>query len=378
MRAVLVSTLAFVLTSSLAEARVVRLRIERREVVLERPLVRRGRTLREADRQGRFRSRPQRCHANGDIVDLKLAPRNARGEVESSADFYMLKPVDPRRGNGRLFYEVGNRGGKAMLSTFQKATGSPDPTTEAEFGDGALMRRVHAALDGMAMGRAGAPGHDADGDADRHRERPPNHREWCAATSSSTSARRQRRSRTAITRPYPVLDPNSAENVMTVRDDPIARGDRSSRDSRWRFVDAGHGRPRRRLRARPHLRRRVSHQRPSRPRVRARRHARPRQLHEVRHVGGQSDRPAFAPRSAGACRRAAAFCGIFSTRASTRTSRGARCSTACSIRSAARAAGRSTTDSARRRATRSSTSTSCSRSICSRSPTGRQPIPKAA
>ncbi len=75
------------------------------------------------------------------IVDLKLAPRNARGEVEASADFYMLKPLDPRRGNGRLFYEVGNRGGKSMLQTFQKAAGSPDPTTEAEFGDGALMRQ---------------------------------------------------------------------------------------------------------------------------------------------------------------------------------------------------------------------------------------------
>ena len=58
---------------------------------------------------------------NAIIVDLPLAPRNARGEVEASADFYMLKPVDPRRGNGRLFYEVGNRGGKAILATFQKA-----------------------------------------------------------------------------------------------------------------------------------------------------------------------------------------------------------------------------------------------------------------
>src|SRR5207245_3648324 len=78
---------------------------------------------------------------NAGIVDLNLAPRNARGEVEASADFYMLKPVDSRRGNGRLFYEVGNRGGKGMLSTFQKAAGSADPTTDAEFGDGALMRQ---------------------------------------------------------------------------------------------------------------------------------------------------------------------------------------------------------------------------------------------
>jgi len=35
-----------------------------------------------------------------------------------------LKPIDPARGNGRLFYEVGNRGGKSMLVTFQKAAGS--------------------------------------------------------------------------------------------------------------------------------------------------------------------------------------------------------------------------------------------------------------
>ena len=33
---------------------------------------------------------------NRGIVDLALAPRNARGLVEFSADFYLLKPVDPR------------------------------------------------------------------------------------------------------------------------------------------------------------------------------------------------------------------------------------------------------------------------------------------
>src|SRR5207249_2520279 len=73
---------------------------------------------------------------NDIIVDLTLAPRNARGEVEATADFFLLKPVDPRRGNGRLFCEVGNRGGKSILATFQKAAASPDPTTQAQFGDG--------------------------------------------------------------------------------------------------------------------------------------------------------------------------------------------------------------------------------------------------
>ena len=65
---------------------------------------------------------------NAAVVDLALAPRNAEGNVVFSADFYLLKPVDPTRGNGRLFYEVGNRGGKGMLVTFQAASGSTDPT----------------------------------------------------------------------------------------------------------------------------------------------------------------------------------------------------------------------------------------------------------
>ena len=63
---------------------------------------------------------------NQGVVDLALAPRNADGMVTVTADFYLLKPVDPAKGNGRLFYEVGNRGGKGMLVTFQKASGSTD------------------------------------------------------------------------------------------------------------------------------------------------------------------------------------------------------------------------------------------------------------
>src|SRR5215211_9274860 len=37
--------------------------------------------------------------ANRPIADLKLAPRNARGLVEFSADFLLLRPADPARGN---------------------------------------------------------------------------------------------------------------------------------------------------------------------------------------------------------------------------------------------------------------------------------------
>jgi hypothetical protein len=48
--------------------------------------------------------------ANAAIVDLPLAPRNAAGRVEFSADFRLLVPADRGTCNGTLFYEVNNRG----------------------------------------------------------------------------------------------------------------------------------------------------------------------------------------------------------------------------------------------------------------------------
>jgi alpha/beta hydrolase family protein len=49
--------------------------------------------------------------ANEQIIDLKLATKNAAGKVEFSADFRMLVPVDRSKASGTLFYEVNNRGG---------------------------------------------------------------------------------------------------------------------------------------------------------------------------------------------------------------------------------------------------------------------------
>ena len=50
--------------------------------------------------------------ANQLIVDLKLARRNSRGNVEFSTEFELHKPVDADRGNHRLIYLVNNRGYK--------------------------------------------------------------------------------------------------------------------------------------------------------------------------------------------------------------------------------------------------------------------------
>lgn len=83
--------------------------------------------------------------ANAIIHDLEFAPRNALGLVEYSADVYLLRPVDPRKGSGTVLFEVANRGGKGLLS-FNRARGSRDPRTAEEFGDGLLMERGYTLL----------------------------------------------------------------------------------------------------------------------------------------------------------------------------------------------------------------------------------------
>ena len=46
---------------------------------------------------------------NAVIVNLDRAPRNARGMVEFSSPFFILKPLDMKRGNQKLWYGVNNR-----------------------------------------------------------------------------------------------------------------------------------------------------------------------------------------------------------------------------------------------------------------------------
>ena len=74
------------------------------------------------------------------IADLGKAPRNARGLVEFSSDLFILRPKDAAKGNGVVFFDVVNRGNLELLATFNHAAGSADPATEAEYGDGLLMR----------------------------------------------------------------------------------------------------------------------------------------------------------------------------------------------------------------------------------------------
>lgn len=77
---------------------------------------------------------------NRAIADLDLAPRNARGRVEFSADLFILAPQDPARASGSVLFEISNRGNKSLLTTFNRASGSLDPMLPEHFGDGLLMR----------------------------------------------------------------------------------------------------------------------------------------------------------------------------------------------------------------------------------------------
>jgi len=77
---------------------------------------------------------------NKRIADLDAAPRASDGRVHFTADLYVLRPVDPARGNGTLLFEIANRGRKGILGRFNRARPSQDPTAPGDFGDGFLMR----------------------------------------------------------------------------------------------------------------------------------------------------------------------------------------------------------------------------------------------
>jgi len=176
--------------------------------------------------------------ANAGIVDLDHAPRNARGRVEASADFMVLRPRQrPARGSTALL-EVSNRGGKAVLPYFDGAAWSVNPTTDEDFGDRLLMRlgltiiwvgwqfdvpheprllRLHAPV-ATEGGRRIEGLVRSDWTIDQPATRVPlGHRGHV---------------------PYPVADPRHPDNVLSVRDAPLGPRRIVPRD-RWDFAREG-------------------------------------------------------------------------------------------------------------------------------------------
>src|SRR5690348_4680792 len=109
--------LALILTTAVADARVTRLEIRQQEPFAA------GQAFGDVGAYekvvGRFHGELDPAHPlNAEIVDLDKAPRNGRGMVEYSSDFYILKPADISKGNGALLYDVNNRGNKRALVQF--------------------------------------------------------------------------------------------------------------------------------------------------------------------------------------------------------------------------------------------------------------------
>jgi hypothetical protein len=131
--------LALALSVSAAQARVTRIEIVRSEPFAGGESF--GSVGAYQKIVGRFHGELDPAQAlNAGIVDLDKAPRNTRGQVEYSADFYILRPADLAKGNGALLYDVNNRGNKRALVAFGSAPPSNDPSTPAQAGNGFLMR----------------------------------------------------------------------------------------------------------------------------------------------------------------------------------------------------------------------------------------------
>jgi len=182
-----------------------------------------------------------RLPPNRIVADIDQAPGDDRGRVSHSADFYLVKPKNLEKGNGTLLLEVGNRGGKGLLSFFNLAAGSLDPSTEENFGDGFLMERGFSLLwVGWQWDTPKRPG--------IMRMYPP------IATDGEKPIRGLVRSDFVPIRPetdhsladrdhlpYLVADEGAPENVLTVRDS-VEGERRVVPRSKWKFARLENGR----------------------------------------------------------------------------------------------------------------------------------------
>ena len=78
---------------------------------------------------------------NSKVVDIEYGPVNKYGTISFSTEVFILRPTDTSRGNGKLFFDYGNRGNKRALQYFNDAVASNDPKTLDHCGNGFLFRR---------------------------------------------------------------------------------------------------------------------------------------------------------------------------------------------------------------------------------------------
>jgi hypothetical protein len=78
---------------------------------------------------------------NRGIALIDKAPLNAGGKVEFATDFFILRPKDFAKGNGRILYEVNNRGRKMLIGNIcDGPQGMNDPKTVKDLGNAFPLR----------------------------------------------------------------------------------------------------------------------------------------------------------------------------------------------------------------------------------------------
>jgi len=210
----------FALVTSGAEAHVTRVEI------LSRADVQDGREFGLAGAYERIIGRvyfavdPANIH-NRQVVDLDKAPRNAQGEVQFSAELYVYKPKDTNKGNGAVLFEVSNRGGRGILRLVDGGS-SADPN--GEIGDGFLLREGYTiawlgwefdlADEGEKVRLTAPVAHEAGGKEIRGLVRS----DFTLSQKTDDMPLGHIMLGPNGGKSYPVDDPGSAKNVLTVRE----------------------------------------------------------------------------------------------------------------------------------------------------------------
>jgi len=175
---------------------------------------------------------------NNAIVDLDKAARDATGRVEFSADLYVLAPADSARGNGVALFDVLNRGRKNILRDFNRSGQALDPSTEADFGDGFLMRQgytlVWVGWQFDIPDRGGLLGLNAPPALDHGKPITGRVSTSFVPNTADPVYPLDNMGRYADTTRYPPVDPASAANTLTVRDGFLAAPTTVPREQ-WQF-----------------------------------------------------------------------------------------------------------------------------------------------
>jgi len=198
--------------------------------------------------------------ANALIVDLDKAARDDAGRVSFAADFCLLQPMDATKANGRLLFEVLNRGRKLVPRMFNHAAPTAVPTEAIEPGDGFLLRQgwmlAWCGWQWDTIASASLMGLDAPEAIESNEQRAmsnevgahsraPSQPSGISSLQGQILVQFQPNARSynrlladRVHRPYPAADSNDPDAVLTVRDWPGGPRTTIPRDQ-WRFARGG-------------------------------------------------------------------------------------------------------------------------------------------